>query len=263
MNLRCQQSALEELRNLSNRDRHSILIEGVSGCGKTYLSKQYARMLNISDLVNVSATVGEIRKAIDMSYNLESRVVICIENLDSGVAGASYTLLKFLEEPRENIYIVVTCSNINKVPDTIVSRSSVVTVAVPTESDLDEFIKSYPIERQKMIDERDDIRRSIKSFLDVDYCMSVSTTSYFDHLESLLELIQSKKPISDISWALGHYPDGSEIPIRFVMNYLVSNTSDKRIRKYGIECMRDLDSSRLASHAVLAKFVMDAKYSDG
>lgn len=261
MNLICQKSALDELKNLANRDRHSILIEGVSGCGKTYLAKQYAKFLAISDIVNVSSTVGDIRKAIDMSYNIESKVVICVENLDSGVAGASYTLLKFLEEPRDNIYIVVTCSNINKVPDTIVSRSSVVTVAVPTESDLDEFIKSYPIERQRLINDRDDIRRSIKSFIDVDYCMNISSTSYYDHLESLLELIHSNKSISDISWALGHYPDNSEIPVRFVMNYIVSNISDRRLKKYGIECVRDLDGSRLASHAVLSKFVMDAKYS--
>ena len=95
MILKCQSSALDELQNLADSDRHSVLIEGVAGSGKTYLAKQYAKFLSINDFVTVNATVNDIRKSIDTSYNLESKIVICIENLDTGVAGASHTLLKF------------------------------------------------------------------------------------------------------------------------------------------------------------------------
>lgn len=262
MILKCQASALEELRNLAGRDRHSVLIEGVSGSGKSYLAKQYARLLNISDFVSINSTVSDIRKAIDMCYNLESRVVLGVENLDSGVAGASYTMLKFLEEPRENIYIVVTCCNINKVPDTIVSRSSVVTLAAPTPQDLLKFSETYPQERRRIMQDKVGIWKAAKNFLDVDYCMNLTSMSYCDHLEDLVDLVKSKKPVSDIVWSLGHYPDNTEIPTKFAIKYIVSNTKDDRVRKYGITCIEELDSSRLAAHAVLSKFVLDCKYGE-
>lgn len=262
MILKCQASALEELRNLASRDRHSVLVEGASGCGKTYLAKQYAKLLDIQDFVSVASTVNDIRKAIDMCYNLEARVVLCIENLDSGVSGASYTMLKFLEEPRENIYIVVTCCNINKVPDTIVSRSSVVTVASPTPEDLRLFASTYPPERQKAIMSRESLWKAVKSLLDVDYCMNLASASYYEHLDNLVDFTKSKKPVSDIVWSLGHYPDNTELPTKFAIKYIVSNTPESRIQKYGIDCIRDLDSSRIASHAVLSKFVMDCKWGE-
>lgn len=262
MILRCQASALEELQNLAFRDRHSVLLEGVSGSGKTYLAKQYAKMLNITDFAVVPSTVNDIRKSIDMCYNLESRVVLCIENLDSGVAGASYTMLKFLEEPRENIYIVVTCGNIHKVPDTIVSRSSVVTLAAPTEQDLIDFSNTYPKEKREAVLFREGVWHAVKNFLDVDYAVNIPQLSYLDHLESLVDLVRSKKPISDIVWSLGHYPDSTEIPVKFAIKYIISNTDDARIKRFGITCIKELDGSRLASHAVLSKFVMDCKYGE-
>lgn len=262
MILKCQDSALEDLRNLANRDRHSVLVEGVSGSGKTYVAKQYAKMLDISDFALVPATVNDIRKSIDTCYSIDSKVVVCIENLDSGVAGASYTLLKFLEEPRENIYIVVTCSNINKVPDTIVSRSSVVTLSNPTEDDLIQFSSTYPEERRRIMSDKVGVWKAAKNFLDVDYCMNLTSMSYIDHLEELVNFVKSKKPVSDIVWSLGHYPDNTEIPVQFAIKYIISNTTDSKIKKHGIACMKDLDGSRIASHAVLSKFVMECKWGD-
>ena len=124
MNFVSQNTPTLQLMDLANSRHHSILIEGPQGCGKTYLAKQYAAMLNVSDFEVVKCSVDTIRDAIDETCKIKNDVVICLENLDDGVLSASYTILKFLEEPLPNVYIVVTCRNLKKVPDTIISRSS-------------------------------------------------------------------------------------------------------------------------------------------
>ena len=261
MNLRCQASAIEDLQTQAKSDRHSLLIEGPSGSGKSYLAKQYAKMLGVSDFVVVKSTVDDIRKSIDSSYSIEAKVVICIENLDNGVLGASYALLKFLEEPRDNIYIVVTCCNMYDVPDTILSRSSIVQMAAPTSDDLKLFASTYPPNKVSFIESRNTVWRAVRNFLDVDYVMSLSTQNC-DHLEDLVNVVKSKRPVSDSVWSLGHYPDNSEIPSKFAIQCVISGTSDFAIRKHAIECMEDLNNSRIAIHAILSKFVMECKYGD-
>ena len=105
MILNCQKEPIQELKQLADSDRHSVLVEGPSGCGKSYLAKQYAAMLGISDFAVINPTVQDIRDSINGSYNLDSPIVLCIENLDCGVPAASYTILKFLEEPLSHVYL--------------------------------------------------------------------------------------------------------------------------------------------------------------
>ena len=107
MEYRCQMNALEELKELAKSDRHSILIEGFEGCGKSYLAHEYRRMLGIHDFCIVKSDMDSIRETIDSTTTTNSKIVLCIENLDCGVVNVSYALLKFLEEPQNNVYIVV------------------------------------------------------------------------------------------------------------------------------------------------------------
>ena len=93
-----QKSALEELTQFAENNVHTIIIEGPEGCGKTYLAKQYAKMLDVSDFISIEPKVSDIRQAVDSSIETKSPMVLCVENLDLGVASAAYTLLKFLEE---------------------------------------------------------------------------------------------------------------------------------------------------------------------
>ena len=94
---------------------------GPEGCGKSYLARQFAIKLGVDDFALVEPTVAGIREISDLCSEITTPIVICIENLDTGVVAASYTLLKFLEEPRKNVHVVVTARNIKHLPDTIPS----------------------------------------------------------------------------------------------------------------------------------------------
>lgn len=259
MNLTCQADSLNTLKFFADTDRHSILIDGPAGCGKSYLAKQYQKFLNVEDFALVQPTVQSIRDTLDYSYNLESPVVFCIENLDSGALTASYTLLKFLEEPTNLVYLIVTCRNINDIPATIISRCTCISALSPSSSDLVQYAEIQDFARFQTLKDSE-LWKSVRTFKDVDYVMKMKQDqlAYFESLRffSLSDTIQN------LSWKLGHFDDNSNTELSFVMNYIISVNDSPRIRKYAIECCRDLSSGRVASHAVLSKFLFECKYGD-
>ena len=260
MIFKSQEEPLSQLKMLAKSGRHSILIEGPKGCGKSYLANQYANMLEIDDFMQVVPKVADIREAIESCMQITNDIVICIENLDLGVAGASYTLLKFLEEPAPNVYIVVTCRNIQQVPDTIVSRSTVVTVGPPIRSDLETYASNKNFSAFHIIENKL-VWRCTQSISDVDCVLEMNPTQVA-YYESLANLFQSNESVSSIVWSIGHYADGKEtnveIAIRCIMEVLKTNF----VTKCGIDCMKDIASGRVAPHAVLSKFAFNVKYCE-
>ena len=260
MNFLCQQECLTQLKKLSDSDRHSVLIEGVGGSGKTYLAQQYTNMLNISDFILVEPKVNEIRDAIDSCMSIENNVLLCIENLDKGVVGASYTLLKCLEEPASHVYIVITCTSVQSVPDTIVSRSAVITTSPPVDSDLAAYAKSMNMD--KYLEVKDlTLWKCARTFRDVDTILNLNLDqiSYF---MSLPKLSKFNEPVSSIVWKLGHYDNQQEAPCELIIRYIMEICNSKHIRRQGIECIRSLNTGRIAQHAILAKFAFECKYCE-
>ena len=260
MDLKFQKSAIDELKQLASNDRHSVLIEGVVGSGKSFLAKYYGQLCGFSDFVLVQPTVQSIRDALDASYNLTSPVLFCIENLDTGVPAASFTLLKFLEEPTSNVYIVVTCRNRFKLPDTIISRSTCVSLSVPITSDIQDYAEIKDVLKYRSISTQS-AWKGVRNLKDVDYVFRLNPeqVKYYDELKQVLNF---KDPVSTIIWKLGHYNDNTETDITFVLNYMMGVYTSKRIQKYLIECIRDISTARIASHAVLAKFLLECKYGE-
>lgn len=259
MILLSQQESLAELEKLCASDRHSILLEGVTGCGKTYLAQQYANMLGIPDFQQIEPTVSSIRDAIDTCLMLDNRVVLCIENLDKGVPAASYTLLKFLEEPTDNAYIVVTCRNVSRIPDTIVSRSAAISISPPVRKDIDQFASTKHSSRYPAVCSRN-IWKCVKTFGEVDTVMRL-TDSQLDYLESLSALLSGTEPVSTMMWKLGHFPDNSETPVELGIRYLMELNRDPHFQHCGISCIRDMAQANIAPHIALAKFCFDIRYS--
>ena len=260
MILNNQKDPIEAINILAQSNRHSVMIEGPEGCGKSYLAMEYSRSLGISDFQVLEPKVDSLKSSIDSFASLQTPLVVCIENLDLGSSGASYSLLKFLEEPSENVYLVVTCRNIRKVPDTIISRSAVINVGPPTYSDLVTYGDSIDSTKVRNV-MNSPVWRCARSFSDVRIILSMSSENlrYFDEL---YEICKFKDTVSNIVWNIGHYPDNSETPVRLVIQCIMDRVNTSHIRKAGVDCLNDLASKRVASHAAIAKFAFEAKYCE-
>lgn len=260
MKFLCQESALSELQSLANNDRHSVLIEGPEGSGKSYLAKQYASMLFVSDFQEILPKVDIIKDTIDTCLKMNTPIVLCIENLDTGVPAASYALLKFLEEPLPNVYIVITCRNVKHVPDTIISRCAVVVTSPPVDIDVSSYSLSKNPDKFKLV-QHSILWRCVRTFKDADTVLNMTDANleYFKSLDSLSKFNDS---VSNIVWSIGHYPDNTETPVDLVIRYIMEILNTAHIRKAGIACIRDITQGRIASHACLAKFVFEAKYCE-
>ena len=255
---KCQQESYSQLDLLVKSGRHSILIDGPEGSGKTFLAKLFAEMMGVEDFVVVEPTVNDIRDTIEGCVNIENDIVLCIENLDKGVVGASYTLLKFLEEPQRNVYIVVTCRNLQKIPDTIISRSICLTVGPPIDSDIEQYAMKKDAVKYQLL-HATDIWKAVRTLKDVDLVLSFNPDqqAYYDSLKSVYS---SKDSINNLMWRLGHYDDNSDTPVEFVIRYLLLFTNNQYLKRCGIDCIRDISSGRIAPHAAVAKFLLEMKY---
>ena len=251
-----QREAETELKQLAKQQHHSILIEGPEGSGKSYLAYEYANDLGIVDVMTVPATVSDIRVAADTTSSMSVPILLCIENLDLGVVGAAYALLKFLEEPRSNIYIVVTCRNIKNVPDTIISRSVCVRIGEPTDSDIVDYAICKDAGMYK-VRSTTPLWKVCRSFLDVNVLFQL-TADQIDYILNLAEL-NWNDTVSNVVWKLGHYDDNSETPLSFVLRYMYDVAND-RAKACVLKCLTELNTTRLAPHAVLTRFVFDFKY---
>ena len=258
MKYKCQEEPLEILKVLADSDRHSILLEGASGTGKSYLVKQFAKMKNIYDVQFVKPAVQSIKDATIGCIQSGSPVVVCIENLDTGVLAASYTLLKFLEEPYDFVYIVVTCRNLTRIPDTIISRSTVVSVSPPTRSDIEMYAKNKDISLYSSLHEKP-IWNCARTFKAVDTLFNM-TPEQRTYVESLSSVLNFKDNVSNIVWKLSKYGDNTDTPIDLVMSYFMSIAPTSHIRAAVMSCIKDLSFGRLGNQAVLSRFVFECKY---
>lgn len=260
MKFKAQESAVAELNQLARVNRQSVLIVGPPGCGKSYLSKEYANMLRVTDFVSVAPKVSEVKEALDTCTALGSLVVLNVENLDTGVAAVSYALLKSLEEPSPNVYIILTCRSMQMIPDTIVSRSAIVDVVPPTNEDIDQYGAYTNRLKFNNVKERL-VWQCVRSFSDANVVLEMEN-SEIDYYESLSELCQFKDNIANMTWAIGHYKSGKECNIELAIRSIMELMHKPFITQIGIECIKELNSGRIAQHAILAKFLFNAKYCE-
>lgn len=257
----CQKGAFNALHEYAKQDKHSIVVEGSSGSGKTFACKQYARMLDIDDCVIVNSKVFDIKECFDSIVRMENKVLAVVENLDKGVPACAYALLKYMEEPMPNMYIAVTCESAQNIPATILSRSMTACVQPPTYSDLVKYAENASFDSFDKI-KRTKLWRSCVSFSDVDSLCSMDLEKVA-YISKWSNLKMFSGTVSDICWKMCHFEDGSEIPITLIVSYIMQcNSDNKHVVSSCIRCANDLASGRIAKYLVLTKLAFDLKYCE-
>ena len=130
---------------------HAYLFSGSRGIGKTSIARILAREIGCSenDLYEIDAAsnrgIDDIRELRDSVYTLpfESPYkVYIIDEAHMLTKEAFNALLKTLEEPPKHVVFMLATTELEKLPDTIVSRCQSFTFKKPTQRMLKEMIQN-------------------------------------------------------------------------------------------------------------------------
>ena len=117
-----------------------------------------------------------------------------------------------------------------------------------------------PVKSQEL--QQSCIWKSVHSFKDVDQLFNLPR-NYFDYFLNLAKHFKFDDSISNQLWSFQHYPDDAEIPadlLALKIRYILNNTQNKYIATQAIDCLKELGLKRIASHAILAKFLLELRY---
>lgn len=144
----------------SGQFSQAYIFHGTRGTGKTSIARILARMLEVSqaDLYEIDAAshtgVDTMRELLESVVTLPMNSPYKIYILDEVhmlSKSAFNALLKTLEEPPAHVIFILATTELEKVPDTIQSRSEVYTFKEPGEKTLNELVVTVTKKEGRMI----------------------------------------------------------------------------------------------------------------
>src|SRR3972149_6654749 len=122
---------------------HAYLFAGSRGTGKTSIARIFARELKTSDndIYEIDAAsnrgiddIRQLREGVRTSPFDSKYKVYIIDEVHMLTKEAWNALLKTLEEPPENVIFILATTEIEKIPETIISRCQTFIFKKPTET---------------------------------------------------------------------------------------------------------------------------------
>lgn len=134
-------SIIDSLHNVP----HSIILQGGIGSGRKEVAKYIANKIN-AKIVYLGNDVNSVRTI--SNYGVRQKDLIVFENADLMLAGSMNALLKITEEPKENLYIVLTISNLELLLPPLVSRCVKFEMNPYTIDDMNSFLDMQNIPKE-------------------------------------------------------------------------------------------------------------------
>lgn len=254
----CEKDLQEFLVSNIEKGRHTFIVGGLAGCGKTHTVKQVAKDLGFT-FISVDSNVADVKEVVHSDISDDTmNYLICIENVDTGVSGVQQSLLKSIEEYAPNLYWVITCRNIKYVQETILSRGTAYSMSVPTKTDIDNFAQTKGETTLNAV-QSTAMWKAVRSFADVNFVTFLynQDKSKFDYFNNLVN-VNYQDTVSNLSYKIQHYPDKSKIPLDFLFKFLIANAPNSTIQYVAIQHLKDLE--RLNSYVVVNHFLFTVKY---
>lgn len=158
----CQQ-ARKDLGNYLQHPSQALLLTGPSGAGLRSIAVAMAKRLAGNDVLVLAPMQHdkqktEIINADDMSQleglvrdKRQSPFAIVMDDIDKTAPGLFEHMLKLVEEPVVNLYYIFTTHNLPRIPQTIMSRTAIIRVGLPTREECRELYVSIPAVQAKQI----------------------------------------------------------------------------------------------------------------
>lgn len=133
-----------ELRAYLDHPVHALMLTGPAGVGLGTIAKSLARQIAGSDIVLLEPALHKQQKTAIISAEdvkdlseltrdkLDHKLMIVIDGADQAASGVFERLLKLIEEPVPGVGYIFTAHNLAAIPKTIMSRSAVIRVRVPS-----------------------------------------------------------------------------------------------------------------------------------
>ncbi len=145
----------------SNNFSHAYLFTGSRGTGKTSIARIFAKALGINpeDISEIDAAsnrgiddIRALREAVRVLPFSSQYKVYIIDEVHMLSRDAFNALLKTLEEPPAHCIFILATTELDKVPDTILSRCQVFSFRKPTERTLVKQVERIAAEERIVID---------------------------------------------------------------------------------------------------------------